>query len=123
MGLLSLLKLLFDPIGKITEALSEAYQKKLDAANEKERIEADIEIKTLELQRDVLVKELQYRRTAWMRPVLFVPVAVFWWKLVIWDIVLKLGTTDMPNEYVWWFVTTIPAALFLTRPIEKVLRK
>ena len=51
----------------ITDALGEAQQRRLNAANATERVEADKEIAGLEARRAVLVAEAQHKINLWFR--------------------------------------------------------
>lgn len=110
---------IFTGAGGITESLKDAYEIKKNAETKSEVIEANTEIKFLQAQKTVLLAEQHSALTAWIRPALAFPVVIFWIKIIIWDIVLKLGTTDNPSEQVWWYLTLIPTAYFLVRPLEK----
>jgi len=110
---------IFTGAGGITEQLKDAYEIKKKAETQKEVLDANVDIKQLELRAAVLKEEQRSALTAWIRPALAFPVVLFWMKIIIWDIVLKLGTTDNPSEQVWWYLTLIPTAYFLVRPLEK----
>jgi len=106
-------------VGQIGEQLNRAYESKLEAENDKERIEADKLIATLTAQQAILVAEQKRWLTAWIRPALAFPVVLFVWKLIIWDTVLGWGVTPYPGDMIAWLVTTIVAAYMLTRPFER----
>lgn len=110
---------LLNPLKAIGEQLNRAYELKLLAANDKERIEAEKAISQLEARRDVLVAEQGSWMTRWIRPALAFPVVVFWNKLIIYDTVLGLGTTPDPGEYVMWFCVLVPNVYFLVRSNER----
>ena len=112
-----------NPLKIISEQLGKAYEAKLLAMNDRERIIAEKQISQLESQRDVLVAEQGSWMTRWIRPMLAAPAVIFWWKIIVWDTVLGLGTTPDPGEYVMWFALTVPNVYFLMRPIEKLRRK
>jgi hypothetical protein len=56
-----------DGLKAITEQLGNWHQRKLDAANEHERLEADMAISALEARRAVLVAEAQHKINLWFR--------------------------------------------------------
>lgn len=88
-------------IGQIGKELNRAYQAKLDAKNQTERIDADKEIASLEVRKAVLVAEA---RTSWniiFRGFLALPFALFVWKVIVWDKLLKLGVTDPLDDNMW----------------------
>lgn len=102
----------------ITGRLLDAYEAKLKAENDEQRLKAEVEIAFLEAQQSILLKEQQRWYTAWIRPAFATVVLIFWAKVVVWDTVLQWGVTPYPGEHVMWFVTLIPAAYFLVRPFE-----
>ena len=106
-------------VGSITSSLNEAYQAKLTAQTSEKKLEADILISKLEAQRSVLVAEQKRWITAWIRPMLALPVVIYTWKILVWDTVLQLGVTPNPGEIVNWIVVTTIGAYFLTRPFER----
>ncbi len=120
--MIGLLKWL-NPLKAIGEQLNKAYETKLLAMNDRERIDAEKQISQLESQRDVLIAEQGSASTRWIRPALAAPVVIFWWKLIVWDTVLGLGTTPDPGEYVMWLAISIPNVYFLMRPLERLRRK
>ena len=103
----------------ITEQIGDAYQAKLAAETDKEKLEAEVTISRLEAQRSILIAEQGRWLTAWIRPALAFPVVAFVWKIVLIDTVLKMGTTPYPGELVHWIVVTIIGAYMLTRPFER----
>ena len=103
----------------ITGQLRQAHKDRLEAANDKDRIAAEVTISQLEARQAVLVAEQGNWATRWVRPALAFPVVVFWWKVIIWDTVLGLGVTPNPGEYVMAFVVSVPNVYFLVRGFEK----
>ncbi len=116
-------------LGGIAKAIQEITNKIIDlrvieaqAATDKERIHAEENIKTLEMQRDVLIKQTEYaeRVTVLTRLGFAVPVAIVIWKVLVWDKVIgslmgcsgdttsKLEcikyTTDALDPNLWWVV-------------------
>jgi len=86
---LSVLKLF---TGSIGGDLRKAYEAKLSAGNDSERITADMEIARLEnLQQN---RALGGRLTAWVQIAWAAPFIAYNAKLVVWDKMLALGTTD-----------------------------
>lgn len=114
---------LLNPLKAIGDQLNRAYEAKLLAMNDKERIDAEKQISQLESQRDVLLAEQGSWLTRWIRPALAAPVVIFWWKLIVWDTVLGWGSTPDPGEYVMWMALTVPNVYFLTRPFEKAMKR
>src|SRR5262249_18883700 len=60
--------------------------------------------------------------TATTRPLLAAPVVIYLWKVIVWDIVLSLGTTDPIGgdgaEWAGWIVTAYVGG----RSLEKIAR-
>ena len=112
-----------NPLNLVASKLTEAYTAKQRALTDSDRIQADVEIKQLEARQAVLIAEQANSVTRWIRPAIALPVVVYLWKVVIWDKVLGWGVTDPLDERMWWIFTVVIGAYFLTRPIEKWLRK
>lgn len=112
-----------NPLGLIADKLTEAYTARQRALTDRDRIAADVSITQLEARQAVLIAEQASSLTRWIRPALAAPVAIYIWKVVVWDKVLGLGVTDPLDERMWWVFTVIIGAYFLTRPIEKWIRK
>ena len=110
-------------IAAIGKELRQAHKDRLDAANEADRIDADIRVATLEAQQAVLIAEQGSWKTSWIRPAIAFPVASYLWKVLFYDKVLMSdwfnGVTDPLDEKMWWVVTAVIGAYFLTRPFEK----
>jgi len=114
---------LLNPLEKIGEQLNDAYRTKVLAQGTEQKLEADMQISQLEARRDILLAEQSNKLTRWIRPALAFPVVVFWFKLIVYDTVLGLGVTPDPGEVVMWYCMLIPTAYFVTRPIEKFVRR
>jgi hypothetical protein len=115
----SFLLKLINPLGAIGKSLSEAYAAKLRAANDSERIEAEVTIAQLEARQAVLIAEQGSWMTRWVRPAIAFPIVFFLNKVIIYDICLGLGTTPQPSQELWWVITAVVTAYMLTRPFEK----
>ena len=111
-----------NPLKVIGEQLNKAYELKLLAMNDRERIAADKAISQLEAQRDILIAEQTHWMTRWIRPMMAAPVVIYMWKLVVWDTVLGWGTTPHPGQFIEWYALTITGAYFIGRPLEKAFR-
>ena len=96
--------------------------KRREAANDRERVQAETMISQLQMRQEVLIAEQGHWMTRWIRPALAAPVVAYWWKLIIWDTLLGWGSTPYPGDHVVWFVVLIPSAYFLVRPFEKQRR-
>lgn len=94
-------------IGSIASKIADAYLAKQNAATEQERIAADERIKALEARRDVMIAEAGSPLNALIRLAFALPFVVYIGKLVLWDKVLGLGSTDPLSpmlENVMWTV-------------------
>src|SRR6476469_7672954 len=87
--------------GPVVNALIDAYKARLDASNTKDRIAADLAGKEIEADivarkeaSAVIIAEQGRWYTAIIRPLLALPVVIYLWKVIVWDKVLGLGTTD-----------------------------
>lgn len=115
MGLLDWL----NPLNAITGALTKAYETKLTAANDAGRIAADVEIQNLQAKRDVI---LSASKDPWWSPrtIMGWSAAIYVFKIIVWDTVLKLGVTPNPGEQVTLIVMSVVGFYFVSRAAETV---
>ena len=106
-------------IAAIGEQLNKAYQAKLTAQNDQDRIKADMDIAQLTARQAVLISEQGSWKTSWIRPAFASLFFIYDAKIVVWDKVLKLGVTDDLSPQFWQLQMIIFGAYFLTRPFEK----
>lgn len=99
--------------------LNQAYQARLNAQNDTERIDADQRIATLNAQQSVLIAEQGSKMTCWIRPAFALPFVIYNCKIIIWDKVLNQGATDPLSPEFWQLQMIVFGAYFLTRPFEK----
>lgn len=85
---------LVDPITKITGQIVEARTAAHNALTEQQRIAADERAKALDARRAVLVAEAGSRLNPAIRAGFALPFVIYNAKLVLWDKVLALGSTD-----------------------------
>jgi len=102
LGLFTSLLGLADPISRIAGKIADARIASIQASTDKERIEQEERVKALEARRDVLKAESDGRVNGIIRALLAAPIVVFLWKVIIWDKVLALGTTDDLSENLWY---------------------
>lgn len=92
-------------IAAIGRELRAAHEAKLKAANDSERIAADLAIAELEARRAVILAAQSDKAERWVRIAFAAPFVVYFWKLIIFDKVLGLGVTDplspMLTEVMW----------------------
>ena len=115
--------------GPIVNGLIEGYKAKLDAANTHDRIAADLAAKAIEAEiaarqqaSAIIIAEQGRWFTAIIRPLLALPIIIYFWKVIVWDKVLELGATDPITGMVSDWAGTIVAAYVGGRTIEKVAR-
>src|SRR5215813_12067748 len=87
--------------GPVVNGLIGAYKTKLDAANSAGAQAADLaaraiaaEIEARRSANALIIAEQGRWYTAIIRPLLAAPVIIYLWKVIVWDKVLGLGTTD-----------------------------
>lgn len=85
---------LFDPISRIVGKIADAKVELAKAQTDQERIHAQERIDALTARKDVMVAESGSRVNAWIRAGYALPFVFYNAKLVIWDKVLGLGSTD-----------------------------
>ena len=117
--MLAFLLSLVNPLGKIAENIAVAKTKALDAKTEKARIEADVVVNQLEAHQAVLIAEQGARVTRWIRPMFALPFIIYNFKIIVWDKVMGLGSTDGLSPELIQLQMIIFGAYFLTRPFEK----
>lgn len=103
----------------ITSQLKDAYRMKLEAQTNEAKLEADTYIAHLQAQQQIVLAEQGRWYTAWIRPLIALPVVIYVWKLIVWDTIFQWGVTQNPGEFVNWIVLTVIGAYFLTRPFER----
>lgn len=106
-------------IAAIGRELNRAYQAKLDAKNDAERIEAEKQIAQLQARQSVLIAEQGSWMTRWIRPAFALPFIIYDAKIILWDKVLGWGTTDPLSPEFWQLQMIVFGAYFLTRPFER----
>ena len=115
--------------GPIVNGLIAAYKARLDAESSHDRIAADLAASAIAAEiearksADALIMAEQGRwYTAIIRPLLALPVIVFMWKVIVWDKVLGLGTTDALSGDVAAWSGAIVTTYVGGRSLEKIAR-
>ena len=113
--------------GPVIKGLLDAYQTKLKAGNVSERIAADVATSEIAAQTAETNAITQYRIAEighWYEPdkLMGYTVAVYFAKLLIWDKVLGIGTTDPLLGWSGTVATTIVGFYFTKRGFENVAR-
>lgn len=115
--------------GPLINGLISAYKAKLDAANTQGRIAADLAAKEIEAEIEarkqasaIIMAEQGRWYTAIIRPLLAMPVIIYFWKVIVWDKVFGLGSTDPITGMIADWTGMIITAYVGGRSIEKVAR-
>jgi hypothetical protein len=115
--------------GPFAKAAVDAYRAKLAAENTSERVAADLAARELavaqreqELRVRLLVAEQGNWITRWVRPLWAAPFVLYTWKVVVYDKILALGSTDALGGLVATLAVTIAGAYFGGRTLENVAR-
>ena len=115
--------------GPFAKAAVDAYRAKLTAENTSEKIAADLAARELgvaqrerELAMQVVVTEQGRWFTALPRPLFAFAFVIYVWKVVVWDKVFGLGTTDALGGDVGQWAVIVLTAYFGGRSIEKVAK-
>ncbi len=100
----------------IAQELRGAYQDRLNATNDAERIAADERIVRVNARVDAMrVGGL----ASWVRAAWAVPFIIYNGKLVLWDKVLGLGATDPLSAELYYVQMVVIGFYFLTSSIDK----
>lgn len=115
--------------GPFAKAAVDAYRAKLDATNTSEKIAADLAARALdvearerELATQLIVAEQGRWYTALPRPLFAGAFIIYVWKVVVWDKVMGLGTTDALSGDVAQWAMIVLTAYFGGRSLEKMAR-
>jgi hypothetical protein len=115
--------------GPLVSGAITAYKAKLEAANSQDRMAADLAAKEIESEIEarrqasaIIMTEQGRWYTAIIRPLLAAPVIIYFWKVIVWDKVLGLGSTDPITGMIADWTGMIITAYVGGRSIEKVAR-
>lgn len=116
-------------VSKIVDGLVKANKDRLDATNTTEKLAVDLAVKEIEGEIEVrkqasaiIIAEQGRWWTSMIRPLAALPVVIYIWKVIVWDKVLGLGTTDAITGDVGTWAGVIVTTYFGGRTIEKVAR-
>jgi hypothetical protein len=114
----------------VISGLLTAQKQKLDAQGSHEAVAADLAKRAFDLdQREaevnasIIIAEQGNVVTRSVRPMFALPFIVFLWKVVIWDKVLGLGTTDPLDPKMWGVFMLVVGAYMGGRTAERVADK
>jgi hypothetical protein len=115
--------------GPFAKAALDAYRAKLAAENTSEKIAADLAVREMlleqrerELASEIVIAEQGRWYTALPRPLFAFAFIIYVWKVVVWDKVLGLGTTEPLSGEVSQWALIVLTAYFGGRSLEKVAR-
>lgn len=113
--------------GPVIKGLIDAYQAKLKAGNIESKIASDLAATEIAAQTAETQAQTQYRIAEighWNEPdkIMGYLVALLLAKLIVWDICLGLGTTDLHGGWLTSVTNTIIAFYFSKRGFENVVR-
>jgi hypothetical protein len=115
--------------GPVIKGLIDAYKTRLQNATQQDSLAADLaakeilgEIAQRQTEAALIRQEQGWWPTAIIRPLFAAPFIVFTCKVVVWDKVLGLGTTDALDPNMWGVFQAVIYAYFGGRTIEKVAR-
>lgn len=114
-----LLSLVTGPLTEISNDLKEAYQSKLNAANDAERIAAEERINLLEARKSIILAAQSDPVERWVRIGFTLPFIVYVNKIVLWDKVLGWGVTDALSDNFTWIMMTILGGYFLETTVKR----
>jgi hypothetical protein len=111
----------------VVEGFINAYKARLAAESSQDRTAAELAAKAIEAEIEarksaaaIIISEQGRWYTAVIRPLLAVPVIIYLWKVIVWDKVLGLGTTDAIGGDVGIWAGTIVATYVGGRSFEKI---
>ena len=110
------LKILLDPIERVTKAITDVQIAKAKAETDEEKIAADERIKALQAKRDVMVAESTDRVNRTVRALMALPVVIWLWKFLVFDKVFGQWLewkTDPLGDDMWIVVVTIIGFYFV----------
>jgi hypothetical protein len=105
-------------LNSIVSELGEAHARKLNAKNNSERIKAEEEINALNARKEVLIKGKWAGLNTVVTFIFAAPYALYLWKLIVWDKILKAGTTDSLGEFEMMVAPIVIGYFFLTKGIK-----
>lgn len=117
-----LLSLVTGPLTQISKDLKEAYEAKLNAANDKERIIADERIAVLEARKSSILAAQSDPIERWVRIGFALPFVAYVNKLILWDKVLALGTTDALSPELSQIMMVVLGGYFVDTIVRRIVR-
>lgn len=112
-----------NPLKPFLSALQNAYQAKLNAQNDAERIHAEEQIAFY--QRQIALAQTAAQSDRWWSPrsLMGFCVALYVAKIVVWDTVFQLGVTPNPGSQVTTIVMTVLGFYYGARALTETAGK
>lgn len=114
---------LINPLQAITDGIIKWQMAKEAAKTDKARIEAEVNIAALEAKRDVQVAATLHDKWWSPRTIIGYTVALFLFKLFIWDTVLGLGVTAYPGSLIMEITTAVVAFYFVAEGLRGIFKR
>lgn len=114
-----LLSFFSGPLTSISNDLKEAYQSKLNAANDKEKIAAEERIAVLEARKSVILAAQSDPFERFVRIAFAIPFILYVGKTVIWDKILQWGVTDNLSGDLWTLFYIVVGGYFLDTTVRR----
>lgn len=118
--MLWLLKLI-NPVKAVTQEIIKWKLQQLDAETEQKKIEASVNIEVLNAQKELLLSDQSNLITRSVRPLWAAAFIIYTYKIVVFDKVLGLGTTDPLDEKMWGLMMLVAGSYFFFRGSEKLV--
>lgn len=113
--------------GPILNSLLKAYEARLAAGNTQDAKAVELaiaeiqgEIAARSAAKEIIIAEQGRWWSALPRPLIAFAIAIFIWKVVVWDKVLGWGVTDPLDPKMWEAFTIVLTAYFGGRSLEKI---
>ncbi len=114
---------LFAPLASIAGKIADAKIAAAKAATDQERIHAEERVATLTARKEVMLAESGSRVNAWVRAGFALPFVIYNGKLVLWDKVFALGSTDALSPELFQIEMACIAFYFLYDITARLKRK
>lgn len=115
--------------GPVISGLISAYKARIAQLNSQDQLaltmlekEVDAEIAARAEATKLLIAEQGHWYTAMIRPLFALPFILFEAKVVIWDKMLHLGSTDALDPNMWSVFTAVVVSYFGATAVERVSR-
>jgi len=113
----------------ILNSLVAAYKAKLDAGNTKDAKAVELAVAEIQAEiaargaaKEIIIAEQGRWFTAMIRPLFALPFVIFAWKVIVWDKVLKMGTTDAIDPNMWSVFLAVVASYFGLSAIDRIAK-